>query len=521
MADPVKSGIQRNPIAFGDLRGWIDALRKENELAEIDAEVNWDVELGNIIRMGQGTGHGPAFLFNNIKDYNQPNAVSSQVFTGGQGSYSRLAMMFGMPRDTPVRDLVEVCRTIFNKQVTPNTVKTGAVKEHILKGDDIDLLKFPVPKWNRGDGGRYILTYAGCVTKDPDSDVHNIGIYRGMVLDKDRIGVLLWRAQGWGTHYAKHMERGDKMPVAFVIGWEPSMGFTGGAPIPRSISEYDIMGSIRGKPVDLVDCETVPLQVPADAEMVIEGWISTDPSTFEAEGPYAEFTGYYAPDRSPKHVAQITCITHREKPILRGCVEGAIPGSYGENPIMSSIQRSATAWNALESAGVPGVVDVFGMPIQACVNTVVSINQTYRGQAKQVAAALWGNSASHVRYKHVTVVDADIDVHDYDAIDWAMAWRFNAGEGDLVVYPENWGAGLDPSVRARDSNVHLFGTGKWHRVLYDCTINLDYEPDSEGRRYPPTIHPEEQDAEGIRNRWAQLGLDRWTEPLKPTKLNNS
>ena len=177
------------------------------------------------------------------------------------------------------------------------------------------------------------------------------------------------------------------MPVAFVIGWEPSMGFTGGAPIPRSISEYDIMGSIRGKPVDLVDCETVPLQVPADAEMVIEGWISTDPSTFEAEGPYAEFTGYYAPDRSPKHVAQITCITHREKPILRGCVEGAIPGSYGENPIMSSIQRSATAWNALESAGVPGVVDVFGMPIQACVNTVVSINQTYRGQAKQVAAA--------------------------------------------------------------------------------------------------------------------------------------
>ena len=157
---------------------------------------------------------------------------------------------------------------------------------------------------------------------------------------------------------------------------------------------------------------------------------------------------------------------------------------------------------------------MFGMPIQACVNTVVSINQTYRGQAKQVALALWGNSASHVRYKHVTVVDADIDVHDYDAIDWALAWRFNAGEGDLVVYPENWGAGLDPSVRARDSNVHLFGTGKWHRVLYDCTINLDYEPDSQGRRYPPTIHPEKEDAEGIRNRWAQLGMDKWGPPLK-------
>ena len=197
---------------------------------------------------------------------------------------------------------------------------------------------------------------------------------------------------------------------------------------------------------------------------------------------------------------------------MRGTIEGAIPGSYGENPIMSSVQRSATAWNALDSAGVPGVTGVFGQPIQAGINTVVSIHQTYRGQAKQVAAALWGNSASHVRYKHVTVVDDDIDVHDYAAVDWAMAWRFNAGEDDLIVYPSNWGAGLDPSVRARDSNVHLFGTGKWHRVLMDCTINLDYEPDAEGRRYPPTVHPLTLDADKVRARWEELGLDKWGKP---------
>ena len=91
-----------------------------------------------------------------------------------------------------------------------------------------------------------------------------------MVINKDKISVLLWRAQGWGNHYAKHLQTGEKMPVAFVIGWEPSMGFTGGAPIPRDTSEYDVMGSIRGKPVELVDCETVPLQVPANAEIVIE-----------------------------------------------------------------------------------------------------------------------------------------------------------------------------------------------------------------------------------------------------------
>ncbi len=512
MNAPSGPTVDRKPVAYGDLRGWIEALRDAGEICEIDSEVDWDVELGTIVRLGQGTGNGPAFLFNNIKDYNGADTTCSQVFTGGQGSFSRIAMMFGLPPDTPVRELVRACRKIFTDRVAPVDVATGAVKQNILKGDDIDLFKFPIPKWNRGDGGRYPLTYAGCVTRDPDSLVHNIGIYRGMALDRDRIGVLLWRAQGWGSHYAKHAEAGTDMPVAFVIGWEPSMGFTGGAPIPRAVSEYDVMGAIRDEPVELVECETVPLKVPANAEIVIEGWISTNPDSFEPEGPYGEFTGYYATERTKKHVAKISCITHRDRPIFRGTIEGAVPGSYGENPVMSAIQRSATAWNALDSAGVPGVTDVFGMPIQAGINLFVQIHQTYRGQAKQVAAALWGNSASHVRYKHVTVVDDDIDIHDYAAVDWAMAWRFNAGEDDLVTLPATWGAGLDPSVRARDSNVHLFGTGKWCRVLMDCTINLDFEPDAEGRRYPPTVHPSEDDAAPVREKWAQLGLGKWGPP---------
>lgn len=498
--------VERKQAAFGDLRGWIDALRAEGEVKEIDAEVDWDVELGTIIRMMQGDGTGPATLFNNIKDYNGPDAVCGKLFAGGQTAYSRLAMMFGLPRDTHPRELVKICRTIFNERVEPNVVKTGPIKENILKGDDIDLLKFPVPKWNALDGGRYVLTYAGCVTKDPDTDVHNVGIYRGMVGAKDKIPVLLWRAQHWGGHFSKYVERGEEMPVAFVIGWEPSMGFTAGSPVPRGISEYDVMGAIRGEPVDLVECETVPLRVPATAEIVIEGYISGDPATFTEEGPYAEFTGYYATETTKKHTARITCITHRNEPIFRGCIEGAVPGSLSENAIMSSVQRTATAWNALESAGVPGVVDVWGMPIHAGVNINVSIKQTYRGQAKQVAAALWGNSASHVRYKHVTVVDDDIDVHDYSAVDWAIAYRVNAGEDDVVIYPANWGAGLDPSVRRRDANAHLFGTGKWNRVLIDATINLDYEADDKGNRYPPSVRPSDEDLKRVRDRMEELGL---------------
>ena len=509
LVEKEKNKIKRKPVAYGDLRGWIEALNAAGELAEFDSEVDWDTELGTIIRLAQGTGAGPAFLFNNIKDYNSDDAVSSQVFTNGQGSYSRLAMMFGLPRDTSVSEMVKICRYIFQERVPPKVVRTGPVKDNILKGKDIDLFKFPIPKWNRKDGGRYVNTYSGCVTKDPETGIHNVGIYRGMALDQANIGLLLWRAQGWGNHYAKHIGRSDEMPVAFVIGWEPCLGFTAGSPVPRDVSEYEVMGAIRGKPVELVDCETVPLQVPASAEIIIEGWVSTDPQSFRPEGPYAEFTGYYATEQTPKHVARVTAITHRDKPILRGALEGAVPGSYGENHIMSSIQRSATAWNALETAGVPGVTDVFGMPIQACINVAVQIKQTYRGQAKQVAAALWGNSASHVRYKHVFVVDEDIDVHDYGAIDWALAWRFNAGEDDLLVFPSTWGAGLDPSTRARDSNVHLFGTGKWNRVLLDCTINLDYEPDDKGRRWPPTVHPSADDQDKVRARWTELGLDKW------------
>ena len=497
---------RRQAAAFGDLRGWIDALRAAGELREIDARVDWDVELGTIVRMLQGTGDGPAFLFNNIKDYTGPDAVSTQVFTGGQGSYSRLAMMMGLPRETHPRELVRICRYIFNERIPPRIVAGGPVKENVLRGGDIDLLAFPVPRWNRMDGGRYILTYAGAVTRDPDSGVHNVGIYRGMVAARDRIPVLMWRAQHWGGHFAKYAARGEDMPVAFVIGWEPSFGFTGGAPIPRGVSEYDVMGAIRGAPVELVECETVPLMVPATAEIVIEGHISADPATFDEEGPYAEFTGYYATGRSRKHTARVSCITHRDRPILRGTIEGALPGSFAENAVMSSVQRTATAWNALESAGVPGITDVWGPPIHAGVNLYVQMKQTYRGQAKQAAAALWGNSASHVRYKHVTVVDDDIDVHDYAAVDWAVAYRVNAGEDDIVVYPANWGAGLDPSVRRRDADALLFGTGKWHRVLIDATINLDYEPDEDGNRFPPTVRPAADDVARVRARLAELGF---------------
>jgi len=503
--------IKRKPVAFGDLRGWIAALKANDELAEVDAEVDWNIELGTIMRLAQGPGTGRAMLFNNIKDYNKPDSRCRRVFGSALNNYRRIAIMFGLPPDTHPRELVKVGRTILEGGIPPKIVASGPVKENIVTGKDVDLTELPVPYWNRMDGGRYLITYAGVVSKDPTTGVMNVGVYRGMLAGRDRIPILMWRAQHIGHHVTSWLAQGKKeMPIAVAIGWEPSLGFCAGSPVPKGVCEYDVMGSMRGAPVELVKCETVDLHVPASAEIVIEGYLGLEPDTYMMEGPYAEFTGYLASERSPKPTIRVTCISHRHDPILRGTIEGCLPGSYSENAVGSSIMRAATAWNVLDRAGVPGITDVWCPPVQAGINILVRMQQTYRGQAKQAANALWGSTAAHVRYKHVTVVDDDIDIHDYAAVDWAIAHRVNAGENDIVIMPGTFGLGLDPSTRRRDRNPALFGTGKWNRVLIDATQNLDYDPDPDlgGARFPPTVWPAEEDVAAAEARWGELGLDR-------------
>jgi UbiD family decarboxylase len=504
--------VRRNSVAFGDLRGWIDALRNAGELHEVNAEVDIDYELGTIMRLAQGPGTGPAMLFNNLKGYNKPTSRCRRIFGSALNNTRRIAMMLGLPPETHARELVKLGRSILQDNVLPpRIVKTGPCKENVVTGKDVNLDELPSPYWNRLDGGRYLITYAGVVTKDPTTNMMNVGIYRGMVTGRDTIPILMWRAQHIGHHVSEWRARGAKeMPIAVAIGWEPSLGFCAGSPVPKGICEYDVMGAIRGEPVELVKCETNDLYVPASAEIVLEGMLGLEEDTYQMEGPYAEFTGYFAGDRSPKPTIRVTAITHRNDPILRGTIEGAMPGSYSENAMISSIFRSSTAWNVLDRAGVPGIVDVWGPTVCAGTNLFIRMKQTYRGQAKQAANAIWGSTAGHVRYKHITVVDDDIDVHDYAAVDWAVAYRVNAGEDDIVIMPATFGLGIDPSTRKRDRNPTLFGTGKWNRVLIDATMNLDYDPDPEfdGARFPPTVWPTKEDEDAARARWKELGLDK-------------
>src|SRR3990172_3538408 len=276
--------------AFADLRGWIDWLESRGQLRRVAAEVDWDLELGGIARTVQCM-EGPALLFENIKDHK--NTRGRRLFLGGLGSYPRVAATLGLPMDASLPDMIAHCRRAFREGIRPMVVSSAPVKENIVSGADINLYEFPVPRWHHLDGGRYIDTFAGVVTKDPETGEVNVGMYRGMIVGKNKIAKLMVMAQHWGRHFYKYREMGKPMPVAIVYGWDDALPFCACMPIPhRGYSEWDVIGAIRGEPVQLVKCETMDLEVPASAEIVVEGTISPDPATFELEGPFGEYTGW-------------------------------------------------------------------------------------------------------------------------------------------------------------------------------------------------------------------------------------
>ena len=487
-------------MGYNNLREWIDKLESEGELKRIKAEVDWRGELAAITRK-VFTKRGPALLFENIKDYK--NGLSSKLFVGGLSTRSRIAMNLGLPKETPMRDLVEIVRRSFKRSIDPKIVNDGPVKQNVIKSG-IDLYQFPVPKWHYLDGGRYINTFCGVITRDPETLETNVGLYRGMIIDKDEIGVLLVPGQGWGIHYLKYQQMKRPMPVAIVYGCDELLVFCAATPLPRDCDEYKITGALRDKPMELVKCETVDLYVPADAEMVVEGYISPSPEDYKMEGPFGEYTGYYG-EAAKRPVIEVSCITHRDNPIFRGTLEGMNYKNPNEDSSILVVSLSAVAKNILESQGVPGVLEVSAVPI-----TLVKIKKLFRGHAKQVAAALWGSSAAQYLFKFIIVVEEDVDIWNKRSVEEALSYRVNAEENDIVIFPGSFGAVLDPSTRIKDRKELQFGTGKWARILIDATRNWDYEkvPEWENDIYPPSsVLLSKEDEELVERRWKEYNID--------------
>jgi 3-octaprenyl-4-hydroxybenzoate carboxy-lyase Rift-related domain/3-octaprenyl-4-hydroxybenzoate carboxy-lyase N-terminal domain len=206
-------------MAYPGLRDWIAKIDAVGELKQITAEVDWNLELGAIARRVV-TQQGPALLFENIKDYR--HSPCRRVFANGLGTRERTAMALGLPRETDYRGIVHFFKENFSRRLEPILVSGGPVKKNVIRGKDINLYEFPVPKYNPLDGGRYINTHACVVTMDPDTKLMNIGVYRGMIgQDEKSIAVLLVRSQHWGAHFSKYEQRREEMPVAVFYGCDP------------------------------------------------------------------------------------------------------------------------------------------------------------------------------------------------------------------------------------------------------------------------------------------------------------
>lgn len=488
-------------MAIKDMRTFIEKLEEEGELKRITAEVDWDLEIGAITRKVYSS-LGPALLFENIKDHK--DTICTRLFTGGLATKDRIAMMMDLPRSIRHRDLSEEIRRRWKKPIQPVVVDGGPVKENKLTGQDIDLFQFPVPKWHHLDGGRYINTFCAIITKDPDTGIRNVGLYRGMIVSRDEIGVLLVPGQGWGVHFMKYKAMGKPMPVAVAYGCDESLVFHACSSVPRDVDEFGLNGAVLQQPTELVKCETVDLEVPANAEIVVEGLIDPDPQTYKLEGPFGEYTGYYG-EAAKRPVIKVTCITHRNNPIFRGTLEGMDHDNPNEDSSMLVISLSASTKDILESQGIPGILEVSAVPI-----TIVRIRKMYRGHAKQIASALWGSSAGQYLYKFVIVVEEDTDIWNRRSVEAALSYRVNAAEDDIVVMPGSFGAVLDPSTRFTDRNELEYGTGKWSRVLIDATRNWNYprNPQWDGEIYPPrSVDLSAEQAALVARRWKEYGID--------------
>jgi UbiD family decarboxylase len=294
------------------------------------------------------------------------------------------------------------------------------------------------------DGGRFIGTLGCVVTRDPETGIRNVAVYREQIQGKNKIGVNC--EQHGGIHLRKNRDRNQPTPVATCIGVPPAVLLASAAKVPYGVDEFDVAGGIAGQPIPLVKCQTVDLEVPADSEIVLEGYIPPDSAEWEMEGPFGEFHGHFN-DMGPRKrpTAVLTAITYRNNPILQGCSPGVGPN---EVTFSGQIGFAAGLWDSLRKAGIPGVKAVNVTESSACFTAVVSLSRHfYRGNAQSVM-----NHAFAVGHfpKICIVVDDDIDVYDDFMVQWAVNTRVQPHR-DIYITPANtWGCPLDPSIPLKD-----------------------------------------------------------------------
>jgi 4-hydroxy-3-polyprenylbenzoate decarboxylase len=272
---------------INSLRDFLTECEKIGELARVNTEVDWDLEL-NHIADASDQKNGPALLFENVKGSKDPCLIAAL------SSRNRCAIALDMPIGMSGVQMAKEWMVRIKKRIPPKVVATGPVMENVVESKDIDLTALPAPKLYPLDGGRYIATTSALITQDPDTGWTKLGTYRACINDRNNLVINIQPGKHALLMLNRYRELGKKMPAALCIGQLPVIFFLASVNMPWGTSEYDVAGGIRGDAVEVLKSDMTGLLIPATAEYVLEGEIDPDPSTFKPEGPFGEFTGYYS-----------------------------------------------------------------------------------------------------------------------------------------------------------------------------------------------------------------------------------
>ncbi len=412
-------------MAWKDFRHFLRGLEEAGELKRISREVSPEFEVAAYVRRASDT-NGPAFLFDRMRGHS-----GWTVAAGVYGTYARLALALG----TDIRAVTDVYANAVRSPVPPVRASDGPVKEVVLKGDAVDCTRLPLVRHSEHDAGRYI-TSGVAFAKDPETGIVGLSIQRMQLAGPRRFGVNLPGERRIGRSHAKAEDRGEALPVAVVIGAGPYVDLGSQAKIPHEEAKLGVAGALGGAPIELIRAETCDLEVPATAEIVIEGRIL--PKVREPEGPFGEVGGTYGL-RGNRHVFEVTALTMRRNAIYQTALTG-MPTT--ENHIMAYAPVTEVA-RRLAKQACPEVRDVHAIGPYYMI--IVSIKKRLEGEARNVILSVLGPTAGAPQAKWVIVVDEDIDVRKWDEVVWALYTRVQP-ERDVMVFPTMVGAPLDPSA---------------------------------------------------------------------------
>jgi 4-hydroxy-3-polyprenylbenzoate decarboxylase len=429
-------------MGYKDLREWLSKVEALQQLKKIDG-ADWDLEMGAITELiyREGKGIPPAVLFDKVPGYPE----GFRALFGMTCSVERMALTLGFP---PVENNIELVQTYRDKlkdfqPIAPKTVKEGALFENVDRGEDVNILKFPVPMMHEEDGGRYIGTGCLVITRDPEEGWVNFGTYRVMAHDEKSVAFYISPGKHGNLHRQKYFERKEPCPVVVCAGQDPVLFLASGNEVAYGLSEYDYAGGFKGEPIEVVHGEYTGLPIPATAEIALEGEAFYD--DLKDEGPFGEWTGYYASGGRPEPVIRVKNVYYRNDPILCCARPGRPPSDY---LLSKCLVKSAMIWDELGKAGVPNVRGVWCHEAGGGrMFNIVSIEQAYPGHSKQAGMVASQCHAGAYLGRFVVVVDEDIDPSNTFDVLWAMASRTDPIES-IEIIKRCWSGPLDPRIQA-------------------------------------------------------------------------